>query len=819
MFKKITKTPVTPLPIDSNSFTASEWNSLNNEVYNLFKNYFPEPDYFFNTIPSEAGIEDVTPYALQSLDMLKNLDNDDTYYIDEDSFEYVPYGDLQQLYKFKIYSGKKNKNNVLNTNDTNNLIQQRTPNIIKFHKFDIPFFLDSNNEPYIKKDTDFDITIESDDFLLTGVTLGEVNINTKQYYESVGDYVYDITLKRRDNTSIYDFLKKESNGSFDYTLNEYKYFDDNEGIFSSLFKIKRTDNPYGSQEYNLFLTSYCIDGYRMIQFGADNNINFGFSIDGENFTRINYKLTNDEIVFYEKGISGDISLKIDSNSILGSPTTDISNDYNFVYKKYVDDAIANNTGSFDYSLEEYKYFEATKDTEQAFMIQRYPQYIGTYDTEYRLFIRSDYISNKHDIMELTNQMLIFGKADYQDAEYIDKQNPDDVYLSISKDAIRTNRNYYYIGNYGDDDVLVPKWYVDEAIDNIGELVITENLDMKNFNIVRLAEPVNLQDATTKLYVDTVIDERSFDYSLNEYKFTGYDNITPAVTIRVTQDGFNYFQNIYSLCFSPATANGNVTTHSILNNMGLFLGKMLTTDYTSPYDFDKTNDYINLVNYGEYNESYIELFNKPSNSKIKISGDYILGDANTKITNDYNFTTKKYVDEKIGVIFCSSRKLIQQNTNNKTLAGQSFYRPIDFCNILATGGYENSKSFTKQGNTNSVLKETNMVNGYQRQLVIGISLGHNNTMSSKKVECSVALKRGDGTFVRGGNSMIFYDTQTRLQTSTTLTVTIDTADAFVSQGWYLEIQNLNDANDGGSVLTFSTIDILINVVQLPKLAGV
>jgi hypothetical protein len=65
-------------------------------------------------------------------------------------------------------------------------------------------------------------------------------------------------------------------------------------------------------------------------------------------------------------------------------------------------------------------------------------------------------------------------------------------------------------------------------------------------------------------------------------------------------------------------------------------------------------------------------------------------------------------------------------------------------------------------------------------------------------------------------MIFYDTQTKLQTSTTLTVTLDTADAFVSQGWYLEIQNLNDTGD---VLTFSTIDILINVVQLPKLAGV
>jgi hypothetical protein len=39
---------------------------------------------------------------------------------------------------------------------------------------------------------------------------------------------------------------------------------------------------------------------------------------------------------------------------------------------------------------------------------------------------------------------------------------------------------------------------------------------------------------------------------------------------------------------------------------------------------------------------------------------------------------------------------------------------------------------------------------------------------------------------------------------------------VTQGWYLEIQNLNDTGD---VLTFSTIDILINVVQLPKLAGV
>jgi len=663
MFKKITKTPVTPLPIDSNSFTASEWNSLNNEVYNLFKNYFPEPDYFFNTIPSEAGIEDVTPYALQSLDMLKSLDNDDTYYIDEDSFEYVPYGDLQQLYKFKIYSGKKNKNNVLNTNDTNNLIQQRTPNIIKFYKFDIPFFLDSNNEPYIKKDVDFDITIESDDFLLTGVTLGEVNINTKQYYESVGDYVYDITLKRRDNTSIYDFLKKESSG-LNYTLNEYKYFDSTNTTDGRFFKIKVTQDYYGTEGYSLYIKAPKI-GVNQPEVTILNKEGLFIGTQLQEY-RDSYDLDKNK-KYIDISHNGYITLfsadsnsniVIYGNSILGDINTQVINPYHFTTKKYVDDAIANNTGSFDYSLE-------------------------------------------------------------------------------------------------------------------------------------------------------------------EYKFTGYDDITSAVTIKTTWDlYFNYSQRIYSLIFSPATEYGNVETYSVLNNTGLFLGKLTTPDFQgNSSDFDKTNDYINLVNYGEYNESYIELFNKPSNSKIKISGDYILGDANTKITNDYNFTTKKYVDEKIGVIFCSSRKLIQQNTNNKTLAGQSFYRPIDFCNILATGGYENSKSFTKQGNTNSVLKETNMVNGYQRQLVIGISFGHNNTMSSKKVECSVVLKRGDGTLVRGGNSMIFYDTQTRLQTSTTLTVTLDTADAFVSQGWYLEIQNLNDANDGGSVLTFSTIDILINVVQLPKLAGV
>jgi hypothetical protein len=692
MFKKITKTPVTPLPIDSNSFTASEWNSLNNEVYNLFKNILPEPDNYFTLIPTEAGVEDTEPFFLQSFDLLKSLDNDDYYYIDMNSLEYVPYnGDMQSLFKFKIYNGKKTKNNSFNIDDSS-IISSGTPEIIKFYKFDIPLFLDSNGNPTVIENADMDITIESDDFIQNTNKTQKVKFNTDQYYTAVGNNKNDILLKKiSENSWDYLFLEKESSG-------------------------------------------------------------------------------------------------------------------------------------FDYSLEEYKYFEATKDTEQAFMIQRYPQYIGTYDTEYRLFIRSDYISNKHDIMELTNQMLIFGKADYQDAEYIDKQNPDDIYLSISRDAIRTNPNYYYVGD-GDyyDDVLIPKKYVDTAIASIGELVITENLDMKSFNIVNLAEPVNLKDATTKKYVDDAIANNtgSFDYSLEEYKFTGYDDITSAVTIKTTEDVYyGYGELIYSLIFSPATDDVLVKTWAILNNTGLFLGKLKTPDFQGFLsNFDKTNDYINLVNYGKYDESYIELFNKPSNSKIKISGDYILGDANTKIINDYHFTTKKYVDEKIGVIFCSSRKLIQQNTNNKTLAGQSFYRPIDFCNILATGGYENSKSFTKQGNTNSVLKETNMVNGYQRQLVIGISFGHNNTMSSKKVECSVVLKRGDGTLVRGGNSMIFYDTQTRLQTSTTLTVTLDTADAFVSQGWYLEIQNLNDANDGGSVLTFSTIDILINVVQLPKLAGV
>jgi len=192
----------------------------------------------------------------------------------------------------------------------------------------------------------------------------------------------------------------------------------------------------------------------------------------------------------------------------------------------------------------------------------------------------------------------------------------------------------------------------------------------------------------------------------------------------------------------------------------------------------------------------------------------LNEIDTSISNSSSDLTN--LQSKITPIFCSSRKLTQINTTNKTLAGQAFYRPIDFCNIVGTGGYENSLSFIKQGTTNSVLKETNMVTGYQRQLVIGISLGHNNTMATKKIECSVFLKRGDGTVVRGGNSMIFYDTQTRLQTSTTMTVTLDIADNFVTQGWYLEIQNLNAAPE---ILTFSTIDILINVIQLPKLAGV
>jgi hypothetical protein len=250
MFKKITKTPVTPLPIDSNSFTASEWNSLNNEVYNLFKNILPEPDNFFTLIPTEAGVEDTQPFFLQSFDLLKSLDNDDYYYIDMNSLEYVSGPGYQSLHKFKIYNGKKRKNNSFNIDDSN-FILSGTPEIIKFYKFDIPLFIDSNGNPLVIKNVDIDITIESDDFIQNTNKTQKVKFNTDQYYTAVGNRKNDILLKRLSGSQWdYLFLEKESSG-LDYTLNEYKYYDSINPIDGGFFKIKVTEDFYVSKGYSL----------------------------------------------------------------------------------------------------------------------------------------------------------------------------------------------------------------------------------------------------------------------------------------------------------------------------------------------------------------------------------------------------------------------------------------------------------------------------------------------------------------------------------------------------------------------------------------
>jgi hypothetical protein len=164
----------------------------------------------------------------------------------------------------------------------------------------------------------------------------------------------------------------------------------------------------------------------------------------------------------------------------------------------------------------------------------------------------------------------------------------------------------------------------------------------------------------------------------------------------------------------------------------------------------------------------------------------------------------------------SRRLVKPNTNIITIAGQSRLFPIDTFIPTTIAGYESDTFTIETFNGKKVIKEK-MNNGViTRHLNIRLSLGHTTTMASKKVELAVFLFRGgqtgldDNSAIATGSSMLFYDTDTRGQSTNLLSVVVNGVDdAFVTEGFFIVLKSLNQSGDS---LVFSKGDILINIVN-------
>ena len=164
----------------------------------------------------------------------------------------------------------------------------------------------------------------------------------------------------------------------------------------------------------------------------------------------------------------------------------------------------------------------------------------------------------------------------------------------------------------------------------------------------------------------------------------------------------------------------------------------------------------------------------------------------------------------------SRRLVKPNADIITILGQGRLFPIDTFIPTTIAGYESDTFTIETFNGKKVIKEK-MNNGVKtRHLNIRLSLGHTTTMANKKVELAVFLFRGgqtgldDNSAIATGSSMLFYDTDTRGQSTNLLSVVVNGIDdKFVTEGFFIVLKSLNQSGDS---LVFSKGDILINIVN-------
>jgi len=317
-------------------------------------------------------------------------------------------------------------------------------------------------------------------------------------------------------------------------------------------------------------------------------------------------------------------------------------------------------------------------------------------------------------------------------------------------------------------------------------------------------PVSDSDAVR--LVDLKLDNNKILYKKNGVG--GYDSLQSSMDILwlLTENSVNKITGIMDSSYdiTSITQPKNIVTLEYLENSNTISG------------YIKKDRSIELTGTGTFNTKQ-----PTSMDDLKAENIIVTNSARVVTTLD---TKLRDMDSKITTLenkanafkVAQSRRLVKPDASIITVAGQSRVFPIDSFIPATATGYETDTFTIETFNGKKVIKEK-MENGViTRHLNIRLSLGHTTTMASKKVELAVFLFRGgqtgldDNTAIATGSSMLFYDTDTRGQSSNLLSVVVNGVnDSFVTEGFFIVLKSLNPTADN---LVFSKGDILINIVN-------
>jgi hypothetical protein len=236
---------------------------------------------------------------------------------------------------------------------------------------------------------------------------------------------------------------------------------------------------------------------------------------------------------------------------------------------------------------------------------------------------------------------------------------------------------------------------------------------------------------------------------------------------------------------------------------------------------KSDRSVLLTGEGTFNTKQIASMDDLKDSNIIITdSSRVITTLDSKLIDiDNKITTLENTANAFKV--AQSRRLVKPNADIITILGQGRLFPIDTFTPTTIAGYESDTFTIETLNGKKVIKEK-MNNGVKtRHLNIRLSLGHTTTMANKKVELAVFLFRGgqtgldDNSAIATGSSMLFYDTDTRGQSTNLLSVVVNGIDdKFVTEGFFIVLKSLNQSgtNPDNEKLIFSKGDILINIVN-------
>lgn len=335
-------------------------------------------------------------------------------------------------------------------------------------------------------------------------------------------------------------------------------------------------------------------------------------------------------------------------------------------------------------------------------------------------------------------------------------------------------------------------------------VAIEDLNMNLFKIINLGVPVSDSDAVR--LVDLKVDNNKILYKKNGVG--GYDTLQSSMDTlwSVVDNSVSKITGImdYSYDITKITQPRNIITLEYLENSNTFNG------------YIKKDRTIELTGTGTFNTKQITAMDDLKAENIIVTNSArVVTTLDSKLINmDSKITTLENKTNAFKV--AQSRRLVKPNASIITVAGQSRVFPIDSFIPTTATGYETDTFTIETFNGKKVIKEK-MENGViTRHLNIRLSLGHTTTMASKKVELAVFLFRGgqtgldDNTAIATGSSMLFYDTDTRGQSSNLLSVVVNGVnDSFVTEGFFIVLKSLNPTAEN---LVFSKGDILINIVN-------